>query len=320
MINKYFRFFMFFSVFILFSNCQKESTNVKIEENDKLEFNVSSDGRMLIFKTSKDYKKIIEDTTSRLRSKFFETVKNMKHTTYSEYLGLTKNNEDDSLIGDEELAQILNEDWIVQIGDYLYRVNKPTESVYVLASSQIDDYQDLVNENMSNKNIRKFSTSDGVIELAENGDEGQKGLFCNEDNLADLYDDVPVFIIPGFGEVYQFWGDCDYRKYGIYFTIVTRARSSVIGQIRIYIQLENVWHHQSCGSTAGPYSVPWYQSNPPTDNFQKHRSYSGSIPLNGLHTKFRIRCEVPNVPQGGNSYSTYFTEWGRIQGNNPYFP
>ena len=131
---------------------------------------------MLIFKTTDDYKKVVNNPTEEIKSKFLKEVANFKHTTYSELLSKSKSSENDDLLGDDDLAQILNEDWIVQIGDYLYRVNKPTELVYVLPASNVSEYQDLVNENVANKNIRKFSTEDDVIELAESGAEGQKSL------------------------------------------------------------------------------------------------------------------------------------------------
>lgn len=298
--------------------CKKDVSNPAPKFDSEL--NIASDGKMLIFKTTADYNNVVNNPTEKEWSMFISKVKEMKHTTYAEKLALNKSGESDDLIGDEDLAQILNDEWIVQIGDYLYRVNKPTESVYVLPAANIDEYQDLVDENKSNPHIRKFSTGDNVIELAESGAEGQKSLFCSEDQLGNRYEETDIFTVPGFNGAYQFWGDSDYRRYGIYYSIVTTANSNVQGQIRIYVQVENVWHHQRCGNTVGPYSLPWYQSNPATDNFQKHKSYSGSTALNGLHTKFRIRCEIPGVPQGGNPYSTYFTEWRRIQGNNPYFP
>lgn len=53
--------------------------------------------------------------------------------------------------------------WIVQIGEYLYRVNKTTESFYVLHAENISEYQDLVSENKSNFHIRKFSKNGDVM-------------------------------------------------------------------------------------------------------------------------------------------------------------
>jgi hypothetical protein len=42
--------------------------------------------------------------------------------------------------------------------------------------------------------------------------------------------------------------------------------------------------------------------------------------LNGVHVKTRGRCEIPGLPEGGNPYTTIFTNWHKIEMNNPYFP
>jgi hypothetical protein len=139
-------------------------------------------------------------------------------------MSMSKSSENDDLLGDDDLAQILNEDWIVQIGDYLYRVIKPTESVYVLPVVNISEYQDLVNENKSNKHIRKFSTEDDVIELAESGAEGQKGLFCGEDGVGSRSSSTIHGSQPNTetGVV----STLRHSKFGIYFTIVMESYSN----------------------------------------------------------------------------------------------
>jgi hypothetical protein len=41
------------------------------------EFNISSDGKMLIFKTTDDYKKVVNDPTEEIKSKFLKEVANL---------------------------------------------------------------------------------------------------------------------------------------------------------------------------------------------------------------------------------------------------
>jgi hypothetical protein len=147
----------------------------------------------------------------------------LKYTSYAERLSFDKSSESDDLLGDDDLAQILNEDWIVQIGDYLYRVNKPTESVYVLPASNVSQYEDLVNENKSNKNIRKFSTEDDVVELAESGAEGQKGLFCGESGVGSRSSTNTHGSSPGINTGVT--STLRHSKFGIYFTIVMESYS-----------------------------------------------------------------------------------------------
>jgi hypothetical protein len=205
--------------------CRKESLQKQMVQdvNSSSEFNITSDGRMLIFESIDDYKKVVNDPSDESKAKFLNEVANLKHTTYAELLSLKKSESND-LLGDDDLAQILNEDWIVQIGDYLYRVNKPTESVYVLPASNVDQYEDLVNENKSNKNIRKFSTEDDVIELAENGAEGQKGLFCGEGGVGSRSATINHGSAPNTNSGVT--STLRHSKFGIYFTIVMESYSN----------------------------------------------------------------------------------------------
>jgi hypothetical protein len=138
---------------------------------------------------------------------------------------MSKSSENDDLLGDDDLAQILNEDWIVQIGDYLYRVNKPTELVYVLPASNVSEYQDLVNENVANKNIRKFSTEEDVVELAERGAEGQKGLFCGEGGVSSRSQSVQHG--SALNTTTGITSTLRHSKFGIYFTIVMESYSGL---------------------------------------------------------------------------------------------
>ena len=208
------------------TSCKKEVIKNPINQKEipSLDFNMTSDGKMLIFKTTGDYKTVLTDPSEEIKSKFLKELKNMNFTSYAEILSMSKSSENEDLLGDDDLAEILNSDWIVQIGDYLYRVNKPTESVYVLSASHTNQYNDLVNENLTNKNIRKFSTEDDVIELAESGAEGQKELFCSEGGVGsrshtDQHGSEPN-TTTGVTSTLR------HSKFGVYFTIVMESYSN----------------------------------------------------------------------------------------------
>ncbi len=319
-----------FSVFLTtaLTACKKEiiATQDEAQKETMLveRLGLTADGKLLKFATLEAYEKAVDHEQAELQEEMLTSIKKASFPNYfsnSTVIEKNANAKEDHEM-DDFLGQLLNKDGAVQIGEHIYKVDLQKEKVFVIeVKNSISDYSDLINGRTSNKNVKEYSFDDDVLELVESGVENQQNsLLCNEDHLGNRYVETSVYDIPGYGGVFKFWGDADYRRYGIYYSIVTTARSTVQGQIRIYVQLENVWHHQRCGNTVGPYSHPWYQSNPATHNFQKHKSYSGSKALNGLHTKFRIRCEIPGVPQGGNTYSTYFTEWRVIQVNNPVFP
>jgi hypothetical protein len=301
----------------------KEYLELETQEFVKsdVKYDITSDGRMLVFPSVEDYEKVIGNPSKHFQEGFLSKIQTIKHATFAEKKAKQR---DSSLIRDRHLSQILNQDGIVQIGDYLYRVNKPTESVYVLPALNLDEYQDLVYENKANKNIRKFSTGDPVIELAESGAAGKRGLFCREDGCGGKESITPLVDIPFQNSGYQFWGYNDYNRFGIYFSLAAWARASFprtnSHPYRIYIQVENKWYKPRCESSVGPESFPWHQDGPSRDNRQKYQSYSSTKPLNGLHLKMRTRLEIDNHQQGGNPYTTLFTDWTRIQVNNPSFP
>lgn len=216
------------SSIIIYLACDKDQ--IEFSDIDKTETilqeleGISSDGRMLIFSTTEDYKKIVNDPSKEIRLDFSNKVKKLQHTTYAEHLALSKAKNNYDLIDDDDLSQILNKDCIVQIGDYLYRINKPNESVYVLPAKNISEYHDLVNENKKNENIRKFSTSEDVLELAESASEGQKSWFCAEAGVSSRSQSASHGSQIGSTEGTN--TTLRHKKYGIYFTIVMESNSN----------------------------------------------------------------------------------------------
>lgn len=297
---------------ISLNSCKKEGSSVSQKEtNFDKDLNIKSDGRMLIFKSTEDYQKVVENPTEDIKFEFISKVSKMKHVSYTEKLDLLKS-ENDSLIGDDYLAQILNEDWIVQIGNYLYRVNKPEEKVYVLPVANIDEYDDLVNQNLLNPNIRKFSTFDNCIELAESGDMGEK---CNEHsaksrqgygnlNSSGTFIEQDIYV--------------NYNNYGINFSIKIKANNYVDDKDKLYIQIENLWYKKRCGTTYGPYSLPWASPSSVFCCSRTYDAYSGITPLHGYHVKARARFEDWRYPSGSNPYTIFFTSWAVIEINSPY--
>jgi hypothetical protein len=131
------------------------------------------------------------------------------------------------LVKDAYLAQILNKDLTVQIGDWIYRVNKLTEKVYVLAVKNASQYDDLIAENVSNPNILEFSTEENVIELLEGKyNSGEKALrkdcqSSQSDNTgwveyADWVDEDGIYHYPGRRYKFKSKMRVRYDNWGIY--------------------------------------------------------------------------------------------------------
>ena len=129
-------------------SCKKDRLEIDNQKRN-LEFDFSdiySDGRMLIFNNIQDYETLINDPSEEQVNDFLNHISVMEHATYAEYLLTLSVDERDSIDYDDYLSKILNEDCVVQIGDYLYKVNTSTEKVYVMHKDYIEDYSQLVDE------------------------------------------------------------------------------------------------------------------------------------------------------------------------------
>ena len=118
---------------------------------------------MLIFKDQAIYEQVVFDSTTNAREKFRASILAMKHTTYSEYAKVNNISIASSLIDDDYFADIVNKDRIVQIGNFIFKINIQSKSVYVLPAKDVANYNDLITENIKNKAIRVFSTEDDVL-------------------------------------------------------------------------------------------------------------------------------------------------------------
>ena len=291
-------------------SCKKEVTPNQVNLEDSKKQEMTSDGRMLIFNSSSTYENLVSNPDENAQKELLLKISKMSHTTYAEKIEKEKSVD---LIDDEYFSSIINEDAIVQIGDYLYRINAASEKVFVLPASHISEYADLVNENKANKNIRQFSTGDYVIALAESGDAGEKSLFCGESGAGYQMQPTDIVTIPNFTQ-YNFQGYVRYLKLGVYFCLKADGNSNS-NLIRIYLEVENAWDKVKCGTTHGATSYPWYQNSSTYSTSQEFRKYYGIQPLNGFHMKARVRCELST---GGGAYNTYFTTWATIRANSPY--
>lgn len=315
-------FFRFLSIvgFLIIGlvGCKKQNINTYPLSNEEItqNFQISSNGRLLKFKSIEDYMLVVNNPTNDIKRRFLKEVSTFKHVTYAEKIANSNGQKTNNLIEDEYLAQILNEDLVVQIGSFLYKVNPESEKVFVISDSSISAYNDLIMENISNNNIRQFSTDDYVIYLAEGWGDIGSTIFCGEDGCGHRDQETEKSNIPVLAGKY-FMGSATYYKYGIYFSLKAEAISNT-SLVRIYIDYENAWDKVKCGAIHGATSNPWFQNNPEYSMSQTYRKFMGVRPLNGLHLKIRIRCEVGGYPQGTNSYTTYFTPWIEIEANSPY--
>lgn len=205
-------------VTLSFVACKKQpiakNENLKQGSNSERVINSSSD-KMMVFKSTEEYEKYFSLTTEEQKN-YLKELKRLPFVSLNESANKTTS---EDLIDDDFMKSILNEDNIVQIGDFLYKINMKEEKVYVLPSSRINQYTDLVNQNLNNRDIRKFSIYENVIELAEAGELSEKALFCRDSHANSRSEHVGPFVEIGYMQTLNF--DCNvlYRAFGVYFTL-----------------------------------------------------------------------------------------------------
>lgn len=283
-----------------------------------------SDEQMLIFNDANSYEMILtnlmeesKDDNESIETKLIKEFNSLNYTSYTEYLSIKGQNENDP-IEDDLLSAMLNKDLVFQIGNYLYRVNKEREKVFVLPSNKIVEYQDLVSESKTNPNIRQFSTDDDVIELAESGATGEeKGIFCKDRKANKKNSSSNVVTVLASPKI-EMYIEAMYNKYGVYNTLkAVGTHQQNISELRYYFQIENSSWAQRCGSSKSNYSHPWRTKTSGTMSSgiykEKFKFYQGMKQLKNYRFKVRFRCENWYQPSAPNPYTVYFTKYILIE-------
>lgn len=157
-------------------------------------------------------------------------------------------------VEDEFLASILNPDGIVQIGEWLFKVN--LEKDIVLAMNQKYKnffYNDLVNEKIDNKQIYVYSTDDEVINLIKNGVYGTseggenywwgcaKGASRKKEDDNDYVYNTTINTATGETQhtTYKARYKHVYQKAGIYFSLFSKLKYMKLDEGQIFY--DPVW-------------------------------------------------------------------------------
>lgn len=172
--------------------------------------NIYTDGKLLIFKNVEAYEAVVQMPTEAIEKEFRSRIAKMDYTSYQETKKTFKDGTD--LVNDDYLAAILNEDLAVQIGAWIYRVNKMDEKVFALSVNNASEYPDLVAENLSNKYILAFSTEDNVIELLESGYTFQAKALSKKCHSSQE-DNTGWLQYADFVDVNNIYGNGDWKRY-----------------------------------------------------------------------------------------------------------
>src|SRR3954471_15222273 len=125
-------------------------------DNSLQKISVSVKNNRLVFATRADYERAVNESKPDVRGQVFERLKMLNgFTSLAATSGATERTaggrpNPSALIADDGFRSLLNPDLVVQIGDYIVKVNPATEKVYVLPAAHEAEYADLVAERTSN--------------------------------------------------------------------------------------------------------------------------------------------------------------------------
>jgi hypothetical protein len=298
--------------------CKKEeiqarsSNDVSSNQSGLVESSSSTKSSFLVFKSSEEFN-VLANADEQNRKVLMSKFEKDQFVSYSELRQLEKSSND--LVGDEFLSNILNKDLIVQIGNYLYKVNKSIEKVFVLPVINLNEYSDLVSENKLNKHIRVFSTEDNVIELAESGASGEKALICKDDGVASRNHPISYYHKIGVNN-YVIKHDLRHRKFGIYFSlyVLSETNQPFGGKFKYEFSnsgTEGQWRIRcgSWGSVAGTTSSSFTNTS-----WYKKEIHNSSTNFN----KYNIRVRVyyySGVVNNANIEDVSTSNWMQIRVN-----
>jgi hypothetical protein len=213
------------------------------KEDDKVTTTTQSNGNArVVFSSIEEYEKLFEEPS---KSDSLAGVAGARFGIYNEYARLLENPED--ILYPEFLLKILNDDRIVQIENWIVKVDMITERCLVLEKKYAHEYNDLVNDNLSNPHVMIFDIADNVLPMLREGYTGSNieentrisGLFCKgvssyekeSDLLYFTGDYEPVAPITGSTSYYllpintytKIW----YQKAGVYFALKSSAYTTI---------------------------------------------------------------------------------------------
>lgn len=280
--------------------CQKDSIQKDNNSVYNTEAGMSTDGKMLIFKSIQDYENAIENKADL---NYQQLLDNANSLNFNNYLSSHSNSDVENKM-DDFFGQLLNEDGAIQIGNHIFKIDLNSEKVYSLnINNRNSSYKDLLKGNSSNKDISVFSTGDDVIDLLENGSiEKSCGGIGGDDYVTSVVD---------FGNNVRCQGMVSHFRAGIYFRTTARFEPLLSGVIYSELEIKNpeAWaRRRPCNSNSITTSSSGVKKSGTSQ--QIWQFYSGVRNLNGLYLFARVKCTYNGV--------TKYSSWGGRNVNSPY--
>ena len=282
------------------TNALNSALNGNREIQPGNEFNVSVTNNRLVFATIADYQRVVDEPTEATIQSFLYCINQLSFTSLQEQYP-TQSDTASTKIYDDYFRAILNPDRVVQIGTYIFRINATQEKVFMLPSAYTGQYASLLAEDISNTNIKLYSTAEDVLDIIQNPDVT---LRCKESGIGS-YGPATTFWIDN-EKTLKVDGTVRFRRYGVYFHLFAEVKGT--SGVKVSIDLEPVYYHVRCKNTVGPYKVNAYGG---TTNYHKYSSYQGSKSLNKVYFRGKF---TGKVTVNGTIYTKY-SDWIQIRVN-----
>jgi hypothetical protein len=276
------------------------------------------------------YEKVVEDQDLNLKEQLNEQISGTQNfislrrfyedkNARQQYLSKSgRQYAKENPVEDDFLASILNPDGVVQIGEWIFKVNLEKEVVLALNQKHAALYQDLVEENIDREQIYVYNTHDDVLTLIKEGIYGTVNKNAKMDwwwcdNYAvrkkDHYDDdvYTTTYNPSSGttktRIYRAHAKHVYQKAGIYFSLVTKLKYMKFdeGQLfwdqsytNIFLQYSYSWKKR-CGSSSDSGSAYVGVSNE-RKLVRRHYSSVNALTSYSLYSYY----EYESIPHNGN--------------------
>lgn len=174
--------------------CKKETVSKDSREITP-EFEASKN--LVSFKSIESYENFIDNYEEDQKEIALEKLKKSNFQNYftkQENLVAAKNDfgtDSDDYEMDDRFGQLLNQDGVIRIGDYLFKVNLPLEEVRVVTFTDSDTYSEALSLiNSSSKEVMLFSTDDDVLDLLTIGIQekcGGSSSFNEHEDIDDQF-------------------------------------------------------------------------------------------------------------------------------------
>ena len=292
---------------------------------------VSTDGNMLIFESIELFEKTVSDLDDKKQEDFLKQISSLTFNNYFSSaptplpMGQSATQEMDEFLG-----QLLNEDGVIQIGAYLFKIDLKKEQVFVLPTSyKQTDYKDLVQGNLQNQHLMVYSTGDDVLDLLTNpspekcGGVGGGTYPC----YSQAYQGQIVATVGG-GIVWRLNPGVKFFRAGIYFRLSslydiwaypnaqatsggTKVRNiSGVFEVEIFCRYPEGWYRKRpCNSGSIGRQSPGFYYREASASHQR-TFYSGTRNLNGYYFFVQGRVRYPDgsvtiaSPYGGRNVNS----------------